>query len=182
MRPPGRTRSGVKSRLPFCSAAARNGSSSPRANGKSGTASAKKPISQANRLTRARAGRPENTFVTTSHVRDACRTRVAMQRWRRGLRTQQKAGPNLRSEVPRANAAAIRVRRRSRPPAITGTLTVSAICGTKAIVRICKATARLRLQSRNMPRCPPLHSLEQSRHRHHAVPTSALLLPSSPTR
>jgi hypothetical protein len=56
--------SGVKSVLPFCSAAARSGGSSPMGSGKSGAASDQGPISAVRRLTRTLAGRPEYTFVT----------------------------------------------------------------------------------------------------------------------
>src|SRR5215813_9472705 len=56
---------GVKSTLPFCSAAARSGDSSPMGSGKSGAASDQGPNSAARRLTRTLAARPENTFVTT---------------------------------------------------------------------------------------------------------------------
>ena len=96
----------MKSRLPFCSAAARNGSSSPRGNGKSGnsvgqeTDLASQPIDEGTRRSPGEHVRHDRLmFVRVSHG-------VAMQRWRRGLRTQQKAGPNLRSRGAEGNSEA----------------------------------------------------------------------------
>jgi hypothetical protein len=78
----------------------------PRGNGKSGTASARKPISQANRLTRARAGRPENTFVTTVSCSCACRTASRCSADVAASGHSRKPVPICTPEAPRANAAA----------------------------------------------------------------------------
>jgi len=131
----------------------------------------------------ARAGRPENTFVNDRLMFvTRCRTASRCSAGGRGLRTQQKAGPNLRSRGAEGECSGDSASVGDPPAAITGTLTVSAICGTKAIVRFAKRPARLRLQSRNMPHVHRLHSFEQSRHRHHAVQPARFFYRRRPTR
>ena len=57
--------SAVKSVLPCCSALARNGAKAGIAIGNSGATPEIGPASRVSRLTRARAGRPVNTLVST---------------------------------------------------------------------------------------------------------------------
>ena len=109
-------------------------------------------MSQANRLTKARAGRRRHVrhdrlmFVRVSHG-------VTMQRYVAASGHSRKPVPIV---LPRRRGRMQRRFASIGDPARGdhGTLTASAI-RNQGHCSGCKATARLRLQSRNMPRCPP---------------------------